>query len=192
MTHVTCRLTSKTGINSGTLRSVIEYGLPLPLLSSQKLFTTRQKIQVYPTLQTERSLLFYYSGISTQRELSKNWPGSLVDSITALGAPTNLMYSTSDKINTGMGNSFKSGGQTTFVYVTVFIPQRNEERVPEKAQVGLFDLLYFTDHVLMHCDSLFFILFISCCGQCFILSFFVIPPTTNVTSKFNVYLNYTH
>ena len=30
MTHVTCRLTAKTGISSGTLRSVIEYGLPLP------------------------------------------------------------------------------------------------------------------------------------------------------------------
>ena len=28
MTHVTCRLTDKTGISSGTLRSVIEYWLP--------------------------------------------------------------------------------------------------------------------------------------------------------------------
>ena len=27
--HVTCRLTAKNGISSGTLRSVIEYGLPL-------------------------------------------------------------------------------------------------------------------------------------------------------------------
>jgi len=32
MTHVTCRLTAKTGISSGTLCSVIEYGLPLPFL----------------------------------------------------------------------------------------------------------------------------------------------------------------
>ena len=32
MTHVTCRLTARTGISSGTLRSVIEYGLPLPFL----------------------------------------------------------------------------------------------------------------------------------------------------------------
>jgi len=31
MTHVTCRLTAKNGISSGTLRSVIECGLPLPL-----------------------------------------------------------------------------------------------------------------------------------------------------------------
>ena len=28
MTHVTCRLTARTGIGSGTLRSVIEYGPP--------------------------------------------------------------------------------------------------------------------------------------------------------------------
>jgi len=28
MTHVTCRLTPRTGISSGTLRSVIEYWLP--------------------------------------------------------------------------------------------------------------------------------------------------------------------
>jgi len=28
MTHVTCRLTAKTGISCGTLHSVIEYGLP--------------------------------------------------------------------------------------------------------------------------------------------------------------------
>ena len=35
MTHVTCRLTAKNrGISSGTLRSVIEYGLPLPFLHS--------------------------------------------------------------------------------------------------------------------------------------------------------------
>ena len=27
--HVTCRLTAKNGISCGTLRSVIEYGLPL-------------------------------------------------------------------------------------------------------------------------------------------------------------------
>ena len=32
MTHVTCRLTARTGISSGTLRSEIEYGLPLPFL----------------------------------------------------------------------------------------------------------------------------------------------------------------
>ena len=34
MTHITCRLTAnlpRTVISSGTLRSVIEYGLPLPL-----------------------------------------------------------------------------------------------------------------------------------------------------------------
>jgi len=31
MTHVTCRLTARTGISSGTLRSAIEYGLPLPI-----------------------------------------------------------------------------------------------------------------------------------------------------------------
>jgi len=31
MTHVTCRLTAKPGNSSGTLRSAIEYGLPLPL-----------------------------------------------------------------------------------------------------------------------------------------------------------------
>ena len=30
MTHVTCRLTARTGISSGTLRLPIEYGLPLP------------------------------------------------------------------------------------------------------------------------------------------------------------------
>ena len=29
MTRVTCRLTAKNGIRPGTLRSVIEYGLPL-------------------------------------------------------------------------------------------------------------------------------------------------------------------
>ena len=34
MTHITCRLTAKNGISSGTLRSVIEYGLPLPLPDS--------------------------------------------------------------------------------------------------------------------------------------------------------------
>jgi len=33
MTHVTCRLTAKTEISSGTLRSAIEYGLPLPCLA---------------------------------------------------------------------------------------------------------------------------------------------------------------
>jgi len=32
MTYVTCRLTAITGISSGTLRSVIEYGLPVCLL----------------------------------------------------------------------------------------------------------------------------------------------------------------
>jgi len=31
MTHVTCRLTAEIGISSGTLRSVIEYRLPLPV-----------------------------------------------------------------------------------------------------------------------------------------------------------------
>jgi len=31
MTHVTCRLTAK--ISSGTLRSAVEYGLPLPFYS---------------------------------------------------------------------------------------------------------------------------------------------------------------
>jgi len=36
MTHVTCRLTQpRTGISSGTLRSVIEYGLPLLFLLRQ-------------------------------------------------------------------------------------------------------------------------------------------------------------
>jgi len=30
MTHIICRLTARTGISSGTLHSVIEYGLPLP------------------------------------------------------------------------------------------------------------------------------------------------------------------
>ena len=30
MTHVTCRLTAKNRVSSGTLRSVIEYRLPLP------------------------------------------------------------------------------------------------------------------------------------------------------------------
>jgi len=39
MTHVTCRLTAKkTGISSGTLRSVIEYGLPLPLREADTIF----------------------------------------------------------------------------------------------------------------------------------------------------------
>jgi len=37
MTHVTSRLTTKTGISSGTLRSVIEYGLPVPFLHEHKL-----------------------------------------------------------------------------------------------------------------------------------------------------------
>jgi len=32
MTHVTCRLTAKTGISSGTVRSAVEYRLPLPFL----------------------------------------------------------------------------------------------------------------------------------------------------------------
>ena len=32
MMHVTCRLTAITGISSGTLRSLIDYGLPLPFL----------------------------------------------------------------------------------------------------------------------------------------------------------------
>jgi len=31
MTHVTRRLTARTGISSGTLRSVIEYGLPFTI-----------------------------------------------------------------------------------------------------------------------------------------------------------------
>ena len=34
MTHVTCRLLPRTGIRAGTLRSAIEYWLPLPLLFS--------------------------------------------------------------------------------------------------------------------------------------------------------------
>ena len=35
----TCRLTAMTGISSGTIRSVIEYGLPFLLI--QSLFTVR-------------------------------------------------------------------------------------------------------------------------------------------------------
>jgi len=45
MTHVTCRLTAKnreTGISSGTLRSVLEYGLPLPILPLHTLSTTNR------------------------------------------------------------------------------------------------------------------------------------------------------
>ena len=34
MTHVTCRLTAKHRVSSGTLRLAIEYGLPLPFLQN--------------------------------------------------------------------------------------------------------------------------------------------------------------
>ena len=40
MTHVTCRLTARTGISSGTLRSVIEYGRPLPFLINYSVHNT--------------------------------------------------------------------------------------------------------------------------------------------------------
>ena len=33
MTQVTCKVTANYGISSGTLRSVIEYGLPLPFFT---------------------------------------------------------------------------------------------------------------------------------------------------------------
>ena len=50
MTHVTCRLTAKNRdqLRNPTLGNRVGYGLPLPFTSSPKLFTTRQKIQVYP------------------------------------------------------------------------------------------------------------------------------------------------
>jgi len=40
MIHVACRLTAKNGISSGTLRSVIEYGLALPSLDSEPMCVT--------------------------------------------------------------------------------------------------------------------------------------------------------
>jgi len=41
MTHVTCRLTAKNGISSGTLRSVIEYGLPLLFFTLHRRYRLR-------------------------------------------------------------------------------------------------------------------------------------------------------
>ena len=41
MTHVTCRLTAKDGISSGTLRSAIEYGLPLLFFTLHRRYRLR-------------------------------------------------------------------------------------------------------------------------------------------------------
>jgi len=50
MTHVTCRLTAKPGISSGTLRSVIEYGLPFYLLVNYAALLTKLCSQYVVTL----------------------------------------------------------------------------------------------------------------------------------------------
>ena len=47
MTHVTCRLTARTGISSGTLRSVIEYGLPLPSTFQQQQTPAKRSKFIY-------------------------------------------------------------------------------------------------------------------------------------------------
>ena len=45
MTHVTCRLTAKPGISSGTIRSVIEYGLAFHLLVNYTALLTKLSSQ---------------------------------------------------------------------------------------------------------------------------------------------------
>jgi len=50
MTHVTCRLTAKPGISSGTIRSVIEYGLPFHLLVNYAALLTKLCSQHVVTL----------------------------------------------------------------------------------------------------------------------------------------------